>query len=85
MELDGQRLALARHNAEVCGVAGKIEFVHGDFFKVAPGLQVSVSRGSACSMSQLWHSETDCSPEVPAVCSALKYVNLLPLLLPATP
>ena len=43
-----RRLALARHNAEIYGVAGKIQFVHGDFFKVAPELQVSCPRGSLC-------------------------------------
>ena len=48
VELDVQRLALARLNAEVYGVADKIQFVHGDFFEVAPELQVSCLRGCTC-------------------------------------
>ena len=31
IELDEQRLELAKHNAKLAGVLGKIEFIHGDF------------------------------------------------------
>ncbi|KTC99813.1 methyltransferase domain-containing protein [Legionella erythra] len=36
IELNAQRLAMARHNARIYGVEEAITFVHGDFFKVAP-------------------------------------------------
>ena len=36
IDLDADRLALARHNAQVYGVADRIEFVHGDFLALAP-------------------------------------------------
>lgn len=31
---------MARHNAEVYGVADKIEFIVGDFFEVGPKIKV---------------------------------------------
>ena len=42
IDLDADRLALARHNAQVYGVADRIEFVHGDFLALAPRLQADV-------------------------------------------
>jgi hypothetical protein len=36
IEADAGRLELARHNADVYGVAGKIEFVHGDVLALVP-------------------------------------------------
>ena len=33
IELDEQRLELAKHNARVAGVYSKIEFIHGDFMR----------------------------------------------------
>eukprot|EP00835_Amoeboradix_gromovi_P004862 NODE_409_length_9212_cov_0.585537.p6 type:complete len:232 gc:universal NODE_409_length_9212_cov_0.585537:4981-5676(+) len=33
IELDEQRIRLAKHNARVSGVLGKIEFINGDFFE----------------------------------------------------
>jgi SAM-dependent methyltransferase len=36
IEADAQRLELARHNAAVYGVAGQIEFVHGDALTLVP-------------------------------------------------
>lgn len=40
VELCAERLETARHNAQVYGVADKIEFICGDFLEVAPTLQV---------------------------------------------
>ncbi|MFA4994056.1 MAG: methyltransferase domain-containing protein [Bdellovibrionales bacterium] len=34
-DLSAERLAMARHNAEIYGVADRIEFIHGDVFAVA--------------------------------------------------
>ena len=34
------RLLLAKHNAQVYGVANKLDFVCGDFLKMAPHFQV---------------------------------------------
>ena len=51
VELCAQRLQIARHNAEVYGVADKIEFVQGDFLELAATFQV-------CSMQLLNQSCT---------------------------
>ena len=40
VELCPHRLQLARHNAQVYGVAHKIEFICGDFLEVAATLEV---------------------------------------------
>ena len=40
IDIDPAKIALARHNAAVYGVADRIEFIVGDFFKVVPKLQV---------------------------------------------
>ena len=40
VELCPQRLETARHNAEVYGVADKIQFICGDFLQVASILEV---------------------------------------------
>lgn len=40
IDKDPQKVDLARHNAEVYGVAHHIDFRVGDFFKLAPSLQV---------------------------------------------
>ena len=40
IDIDPSKIALARHNAAVYGVADRIEFIVGDFFKVVPKLQV---------------------------------------------
>ena len=42
VELSAQRLAIAKHNAEVYGVADKIHFICGDFLALAPTLQVRI-------------------------------------------
>lgn len=40
VELCPQRLETARHNAQVYGVAHKIDFICGDFLEVAASLEV---------------------------------------------
>ncbi|KAL0020680.1 hypothetical protein WJX79_010788 [Trebouxia sp. C0005] len=42
VELSAQRLELAKHNAEVYGVAHKIDFICGDFLQVAATLQADM-------------------------------------------
>ncbi len=42
VELCAQRLELAKHNAEVYGVAHKINFICGDFLQVAATQQVGM-------------------------------------------
>ena len=42
VELCAQRLELAKHNAQVYGVAHKIDFICGDFLQVAATLQVGM-------------------------------------------
>ncbi|XP_047993617.1 trimethylguanosine synthase-like [Leguminivora glycinivorella] len=39
VDIDPAKIALAQHNAEVYGVADRIEFIVGDFFKLAPTLK----------------------------------------------
>ena len=38
VDIDSEKIAMARNNARVYGVEDKIEFIVGDFFKVAPRL-----------------------------------------------
>lgn len=38
IDIDREKIARAKHNAEIYGVAENIEFVVGDFFKLAPSL-----------------------------------------------
>ena len=40
IDIDPVKLECARHNAEVYGVADKIEFIQGDFMQLASGLKV---------------------------------------------
>ncbi|CAL8326596.1 unnamed protein product [Arctogadus glacialis] len=49
IDIDASRLALARHNAEVYGVADRIDFLLGDFLQLAPGL-----RGDVVFLSPPW-------------------------------
>ncbi|PSN39430.1 hypothetical protein C0J52_12359 [Blattella germanica] len=42
IDIDPNKIALAHHNAEVYGVADRIEFVVGDFLTLAPTLQADV-------------------------------------------
>jgi len=39
VDIDREKVAMARHNARVYGVEDKIEFIIGDFFKVVPSLK----------------------------------------------
>ncbi|XP_051556273.1 trimethylguanosine synthase-like isoform X1 [Myxocyprinus asiaticus] len=49
IDIDAVRLALAQHNAEVYGVADRIEFLQGDFLQLAPRL-----RGDIVFLSPPW-------------------------------
>lgn len=42
VDIDGEKIAMARHNAKVYGVEDKIEFIVGDFFSVVPHLKADV-------------------------------------------
>uniref|UniRef100_A0A2C9M2F9 Trimethylguanosine synthase n=1 Tax=Biomphalaria glabrata TaxID=6526 RepID=A0A2C9M2F9_BIOGL len=42
IDIDQTKLDLAKHNAEVYGVADRIEFIHGDFQQLAPSLKADV-------------------------------------------
>jgi trimethylguanosine synthase len=42
IDIDPKKIALARNNAEIYGVADRIEFIVGDFFQLAPGLKADV-------------------------------------------
>lgn len=52
-DIDSAQLAMARHNAEVYGVADRIEFVHGDAFAIAAELS-SQHRVDAVFVSPPW-------------------------------
>lgn len=49
VDIDPARLSLARHNAEVYGVADRIDFLLGDFLQLAPRL-----RGDVVFLSPPW-------------------------------
>ena len=40
IDIDPVKIACARHNAEIYGVADRIEFILGDFFQIMPHLKV---------------------------------------------
>ena len=42
VDIDPIKIENARHNAEVYGVADRIQFIIGDFFKIAPSLKADV-------------------------------------------
>lgn len=42
IDIDAEKIALARHNAAVYGVEDRIEFIIGDFLEVAPTLKADV-------------------------------------------
>ncbi|KAK9488008.1 RNA cap guanine-N2 methyltransferase-domain-containing protein [Lipomyces starkeyi] len=42
IEKDPVAIRCAKHNAEIYGVAGKIEFIEGDFFEYAPYIEADV-------------------------------------------
>jgi len=42
VDIDREKVAMARNNAKVYGVENKIEFIVGDFFKLAPSLKADV-------------------------------------------
>lgn len=42
IDIDPLKLEMARHNAEVYGVADRIEFICGDFVKLSPSLRADV-------------------------------------------
>ena len=42
VDIDKDKIAMARHNARVYGVEHKIDFIVGDFFQVAPNIKADV-------------------------------------------
>eukprot|EP00041_Stephanoeca_diplocostata_P020605 m.464327 g.464327 ORF g.464327 m.464327 type:complete len:717 (+) comp21616_c3_seq25:269-2419(+) len=42
IDIDPRKIELARHNASIYGVEHKIEFIVGDFFRVAPSINADV-------------------------------------------
>eukprot|EP00092_Neocalanus_flemingeri_P021800 GFUD01023649.1.p1 GENE.GFUD01023649.1~~GFUD01023649.1.p1 ORF type:complete len:260 (+),score=69.24 GFUD01023649.1:39-818(+) len=42
VDIDSDKIAMAKHNARVYGVEDKIEFIVGDFFKIVPNLKADV-------------------------------------------
>lgn len=42
IDIDPDRVAIAKHNARVYGVEDRIEFIIGDYFHVAPKLRADV-------------------------------------------
>lgn len=41
IDIDPVKIACARHNAKVYGVADRIEFIVGDYFTILPTIKVS--------------------------------------------
>lgn len=42
IDIDPNKVDMARHNATVYGVANRIQFIVGDFFELAPTLQADM-------------------------------------------
>lgn len=42
IDIDPRKIEYARHNAEIYGVADRIDFIVGDFFQLAPSLKADV-------------------------------------------
>lgn len=42
IDIDPKKIEMAKHNAEIYGVADRIEFIVGDFFDIAPFLKADV-------------------------------------------
>ena len=42
IDIDPEKIALAKHNATVYGVEDRIEFIIGDYLQVAPRLKADV-------------------------------------------
>ena len=43
IDIDPVKIACARHNAEIYGVADRIEFILGDYFDIMPHLKVQLA------------------------------------------
>lgn len=43
IDIDPVKIACARHNAEIYGVADRIEFILGDYFDIMPHLKVELA------------------------------------------
>ena len=55
VEIDPRKVELAAHNAKVYGVEDRIEFVVGDFFRLAPFLKVCLlSSAGRIQFEKLW-------------------------------
>lgn len=62
-DLSMERLLLAKHNAGVYGVSHKLDFVCGDFLKMAPHFQVGLQR-SLDNLSNNCCKTSFCVPQV---------------------
>lgn len=68
IDIDPVKLECARHNAEVYGIADRIEFIQGDFMQLAPFLKACAHdegmRASVCAcLTSLFHVGRRCIPE----------------------
>ena len=50
IDIDPVKVACARHNAELYGVADRIEFIVGDYFNLLPHMKVLVSPAACLSL-----------------------------------
>lgn len=53
IDLDPKKIEMAKHNAQVYGVEGSIEFIIGDFLQLAPSL-----KGDLVFLSPPWGGPT---------------------------
>ncbi|XP_060845717.1 trimethylguanosine synthase-like [Rhopalosiphum padi] len=66
IDIDPEKIKLARHNAEICGVADNIEFIVGDFFIIYPTIKADVLfmsppwGGPGYSMNKTFSLESMC-------------------------
>ncbi|KAE9544668.1 hypothetical protein AGLY_000210 [Aphis glycines] len=70
VDIDPNKIRMARHNAEIYGVADKIEFIVGDIFKIYPTLKADVVfmsppwGGPGYTQTKSYTIETMCSNHV---------------------
>ena len=77
VEIDMERLLLAKRNAAVYGVSQRLDFVCGDFLQLAPHFQAGLSKPMLWLMNQLHAVHSRADRGVAARCRQLARAVLL--------
>lgn len=79
IERDRDRLADARHNARLYGVADRVTFVHGDALEIVPGLDADLLFADP-PWGEHWNRERTTAGDVPLLGPILAAADALPAL-----